>query len=224
MNKKFRLVLNIIIIISSIIGLIYTIKGSAFMSTSALYYYTIQSNIWIILITIIFSFFDIFKIKIPNFLYIIKYIITVGITITFLVFSFMLIPQILINGNSTYLLNISNLTLHFISPILAIISFIFFDQLKIKKKYCYLGMIMPIYYLIFAFILANISTTNIFRDFDGSASKFPYFFLDYETNGWFTLDNGFFGLGTFYWIIIVSSIVIIISKLFLLIKSKQNKK
>lgn len=128
MNKKLRYILNIAVIISSIIGLLYTIKGSAFMSTSALYYYTIQSNIWILLIMLVFVICDIFKFKIPPILYIIKYIITVGITLTFLVFLFLLTPQIIITGDPTYLLSASNLTLHFISPILAIISFIYCDK------------------------------------------------------------------------------------------------
>lgn len=83
---------------------------------------------------------------------------------------------------------------------------------------------MPLYYLFFSFILAFANPDGIFKNFDGTASRFPYFFLDYEVNGWFTLNKGFFGLGTFYWIIIISIIVILISKLFLNLNNKANKK
>ncbi len=223
-NKKtLSTILNILVIISSVIGLIYTFKGREFMSTSALYYYTIQSNIWVILIMLIFIFCDIFKIKKGRILYKIKYIITVGITLTFLVFLFMLTPQIIITGNPSYLLSASNLTLHFISPILAILSFVLCDSFKEGKRSYYLGTIMPLCYMAFAFILAFTSKTGMFRNFDGSMSKFPYFFFDYEKNGWFSITNNIFEFGTFYWIILLSIVVILIGKLFINLNIKANK-
>lgn len=222
-KKKLPLILNIIVIISSLIGLIKTFSDYTFMSTSALYYYTIQSNILITIIMIIFAIYNLFNFKITQILYIIKYIFTIGITITFLVFLLMLTPQIITTGNIEYLFSITNLTLHFISPIISIISFIFFDNLKFNKKYYYLGLTMPLLYLIFSFFVAKINPVGIFKNFDGTTSKFPYFFLDYETNGWFSITNDFFKVGTFYWIIIIFCVILLISVLLLNMNNKRHK-
>lgn len=188
------------------------------MSISALYYYTVQSNIIILVISIIYLLF--YK-RLNSTFYKIKYFATVGITITFLVFFTMLTPQLLSTGDASYLLSVTNITLHLVSPLLAMISFIKYDKVKFKKYDYLLGTIMPLIYMFFTYGNALLSNPT-YVDFSGNSSKYPYFFFDYETNGWFTIGNGFFGLGTFYWILILITIVILISKLFIFLNKKTK--
>ena len=223
-NKiKMSLILNVLICFSSLIGLFVTLFGNDFMSYSEFLYYTIQSNIFALIMSSFFVYYDLKLIynnntAIPEVMYILKYIVTSGITITFLIFTFTLMPQMIMLNNYAYLANIGNLTLHFISPILSIIVFVLFDnEFSYNKKTCFLGTIMPWYYFFFSMFLSLISSTGFFKILNGEPSKFPYFFLDYEKNGWFSLGN-MFELGVFYWIIIICLLSLVISKLLLKLK------
>lgn len=221
MRKKISIIIDLLIIISSGLGIYLTIGGINFMNQGALLYYTVQSNIYILVISAIFLLFKLLEKKIPQYLYIIKFICTVGITVTFLVFTFMLVPQ-MFGGFNEYLLSLGNLTVHFISPILAVISFIIFDKVNMKKYTFLYGSIMPIVYCIFIMILTTIKKEPLFGGLGGTMSRFPYFFMDYETNGWFRINNSIWELGFFYWFLIILIVVIIISKLYLRLSNKKR--
>lgn len=220
MNKKMC---NFIIVLSSFLGLLFTFFGNNFMSNNSLYYFTIESNIWILMISFIFLIFDIFKIKIPNFLYIIKYIFTVSITLTFIIFNFVIVPQMLATSVSLEeLFCFSNVALHMVSPLFAVYSFIFFDkELKIKKNYYLFGITMPLLYFIFCIVLSNILVKEIFV-MGNTVSKFPYFFMNYIENGWFNISLDVFKMGTFYWVFIIAILVIGSSKLLLYFNQKKS--
>lgn len=220
--KKSSIILDILIILSSFIGILLTFSINNFMTSRALLYYTIQSNICILIISVLFLIYKIFKKKIPNYLYIIKFICTVGITVTFLVFAFVLVPQ-MFGGFNAYLLSIGNLTVHFISPVLSIISFILFDKIENKKFTCLYGIIMPIYYCVFIFIINLFVNTPLFGSMDGSFSRFPYFFMDYETNGWFRFNGSMWNMGFFYWFVLLFIVVILISVAYLKLNRKRNE-
>ncbi len=225
-NKKVGFTLSIIfkilIIVFCLIGVITGACSDTFMSQKQFLYFTIQSNVCIALVCFVFLIFKMIKIKkpefnIPNYMYIIKYIFTVAITLTFIVFSIILTPTMIVKGQGWYLSTIENICLHNLVPILAILDYCFFDfQFKVKKSTFVYGLAMPVYYLIFvtSFILAG-------ADF-GDGAKAPYFFLDFKTNTWFSIANG--QLGTFYWIIIIATFVLAISMLLLWIKSLINKR
>ena len=101
MKKALSIIVDLLIIISSSVGVYLTLYGRGnFMNQNGLLYYTVQSNIFIILISLIFLIYKILKRKIPNWLTIAKFICTVGITVTFLVFTFMLVPQMFGGYNS----------------------------------------------------------------------------------------------------------------------------
>lgn len=225
-NKKVSFTLSIIlktlIIIFCLTGVIAGAFSDTFMSQKQFLYFTIQSNVCIAAICFVFLIFEVIKIKkpefnIPNYMYIVKYIFTVAITLTFIVFSIILTPTMIVKGQGWYLGTIENVCLHNLVPILAILDYCFFDfKFKTKKSTFVYGLAMPLYYLAFvtSFILAG-------ADF-GDGAKAPYFFLDFKTNTWFRIVNG--QLGTFYWIIIIAIFVLAISMLLLWIKSLINKK
>ena len=77
------------------------------------------------------------------------------------------------------------------------------------------GISTPLYYLAFANICYASNITF------GGNLKFPYYFLDFETNGWFTIQSK--TIGVFYWIIILLIYVTLLSLLIFSIKNKINK-
>lgn len=205
-NIILGLIFNFLVTIIGISGQIRNIffNDTDFMGNgSGLLYFTNQSNILITLLCLIFLIKYIFylinynkfkdnKFFNSNILYIFKYVGTVAITITFLVFFFMLAPAMSLN----YLLGFSNLSVHVMVPIFSICSFYFCDY-KIKfKKFTFLySLIYPFIYFIFI-ILCTLKGVK----FGPTQDFVPYFFLNYEKYGWFSFSNG---LGVFYWVIIL---------------------
>ena len=132
-NKRDTIISIVIkcwIIIGFIIGYIDEVHSDVFMRTGAILYYTVQSNIWITAIISVFLVYDIISLKkgkvveIPNWLRLVKYIFTVAITITFIVYNFILYPgSVLTNAGESYL-NAHTFLLHIFVPVLAIVDYI----------------------------------------------------------------------------------------------------
>ncbi|MEG1527561.1 MAG: hypothetical protein RR248_02445 [Clostridia bacterium] len=211
--------LKLAVIILGFVGICSPSISDQFMSTSKLFYFTIQSNIFIMAICLVFLIFEILRIffhravAIPNWLRAIKFVCTVAITLTFLVFTCLLMPSLINAGMADYLIRPANLCCHNLVPILALVDFLVFDHVYISKKFSFLqGVILPLIYLPFILIC---SVSGI--DF-GNGAIVPYFFLDYVTNGWFKIGDG--KLGVFYWIIILVIIVIGLAYLLMLLKNR----
>ena len=221
-NFALSIILKVLIIVFCLTGVIAGAYSDTFMSQKQFLYFTIQSNVCIALISFVFLILEIIKFKkpeftIPNYMYIIKYIFTVAITLTFIVFSIILTPTMIVKGHGWYLSTIENVCLHNLVPIFAILDYCLFNfHFMIKKSTFVWGLAMPLYYLIFVSSLIFAGT-----DF-GDGAKAPYFFLDFKTNSWFNIVNG--QLGTFYWIIIIAVFVLLISLLLLWIKLLISKK
>ncbi len=79
-------------------------------------------------------------------------------------------------------------------PILAIIDFILFDtDIQLTYKKSLIATFAPISYVIFVYV------GSIFKLQYSDNLYYPYFFLDYETNGFF-FEKGF---GVIPWVIIL---------------------
>ena len=88
--------------------------------------------------------------KYINYLYITKFIATISITLTFFVFLTILAPTL--NGGilHAYLDNgAGSLCVHFITPILAIIDFLFFSKDYKSKKYTPYMQLFRLYYMFY---------------------------------------------------------------------------
>lgn len=182
--------------IVGILGIVFTAQSSAFMGgASVFFFFTVQSNIFVIAMALLFLANEIMlliakKSFINQVLLHIKYVATVAITVTFLVFFTMLAPLMGVD----YLLSFNNFSLHAIVPILAIIDFILFDtDIQLTYKKSLIATIAPISYVIFVYV------GSIFKLQYSDNLYYPYFFLDYETNGFF-LEKGF---GVIPWVIIL---------------------
>lgn len=220
----FRMAVQLLTVILMIVGVTDTAQSSGgFMAANALLFFTVQSNITIALICFVFFVIELValirkkELEIPQWLYAVKFVFTVAITLTFLVYWCMLMPGMVAQGMAKYLGSASNLCCHTFVPIFAMVDWFIFDGKYRNKKYSFLlGTIMPLYYLVFAMIC---STQNV--NFGGGA-KVPYFFLDYFTLGWFKIGKG--GLGVFWWIWVVVAIVIGLSLLLMFGKNAVYKK
>ncbi len=210
--KISNLIVELLLIIFGFIGLYINLSSnSGFMAGIKVMftYFTIQSNVTIILITLIIfilRLIELFTNKklVKNYLLVIKFIFTIAISVTFFVFSLMLAPS----QEVSYLLSMSNLTVHAIVPLLAIIDYFVFDKdIKFNKFIPLTGTLMPLYYLIFVYgICLPLGITF------GGNLKFPYFFLDYETLTWFNITSN--GVGVFYYILILLFAIIGLSYLY----------
>lgn len=207
----FRTLLNSIIVIFVIVGIVlnYTVESN---TAGLIFYFTTQSNIWVGLICLVWVIFDICKIDVRKPFYIIKFALTVSITLTGLVYNFILAPQAaIVFGSILRAYSWSTAILHIIVPILAIVSYLVFDTYILNKKWAFTGVILPLFYFVFILILSTAVPKPLFMGFDGKPSKFPYFFLDYINNGWFDIGSDISKLGTFYWLLIAITLVLGIS-------------
>ena len=183
---------------------------------SVFYFFTVQSNIFIIAMAFLFLGHEIIclinkKETINQVMLQIKFVATVAITITFLVFFTMLAPLMGID----YLLSFKNFSLHAIVPILAIIDFIIFDtDINLSYPKSLIGTIAPVSYVVFVFAIGVPLKLQYAENL-----YFPYFFLNYEQNGFF-FEKGF---GVIPWIIVLLTAICGLSLLFcLFIKLRQK--
>lgn len=219
--KKYRMACNLLIVIFAIAGVFLNLLEPN-ASKNTILYFTTQSNIWMMLICLVMVFYDIFKIKVPKVVYMIKYMFTVSIVLTGIVYNVILAPQYGIYFGSFFkAYTVSVTILHVVVPLLGFVSYILFDEDPFKRRFNLLGCTMPMLYFLFIIVLSMVSTDDyLFDGLGGVQSRFPYFFLDYINNGWFTLTSGMAKLGTFYWILIGLILVIIISQVLRYIQRK----
>ena len=212
-----KILIKAALIIIGVLGIVLTALSTAFMGgASVFFFFTVQSNIFIMLMVLIFLINEVVvlianKSFINQTLLHIKYVATVAITVTFLVFFTMLAPLMGVD----YLLSFKNFSLHAIVPILAIVDFFLFDKdIKLTYKSSLLATISPICYVIFVYIGA------IFKLEYSENLHYPYFFLNIDTNG-FLFEKG--TMGIIPWIIILLGFIIGLGCLFCLFMKLRQK-
>lgn len=125
-RKNISIILNLLIVILEIIGFICVFKYNGNIQFE---YYTEDSNIIALFVSFIYAIFLLLNKKIPKWLSMLKYMMTICLTVTFLVVIFVLIPMADFNFFH-YMFDGALLYQHTFCPILAIITFIFFDELS----------------------------------------------------------------------------------------------
>lgn len=228
MNKSLRsgisFLLKCLTVLTALGGLILsflTSKDEGYkIGLARLTYFTGQSNLWIGVTFLLVIFSNLFlpnAKRLKTLLYTLKYVFTVSITITALVFFCFLAP---FATPRYHVWSYSSYLTHLYAPLFAIADF-FVDDYKYKftlrqKLYT---VIPPSLYVFFTALLAYFNV-----DF-GRGVSYPYFFLNYFAPwGFFAIvDRPPFVLGTFYWLIILPSLVIIIGVIYASIKNKQIK-
>lgn len=157
---KISLILNIIIFILTVIATIMMFTGFKFMKGmetvleatgfSLLKFFTVESNLFVGIISLIFSIKEIKIIKgnekeLSTKMYLLKYMSTSSVSLTFFIVFFYLGP--ISKGGIISMLRNSNLFFHLIIPVLSIISFTIFEKTnKIKFKQVIYGIIPTFLY------------------------------------------------------------------------------
>lgn len=168
-NFYIALFLNVAIVVMEIVGLLKSYNRQKFES---LKFYTEDSNILGFITSLIFCIASIKAIVVKDFsiskwVKVLRYMATSCLTVTFVVVLTVLSPAGGLKALEEMMLKDSMLYHHFLCPVVAFISFVFFEQsLGFNKKTTLFALIPTLVY-------AVISTTlNILRLLDG-----PYPFL-----------------------------------------------
>lgn len=207
--KVISLILKVIVFVSAILGtIISAIAGREhFMGGSTVFmYFTIQSNILMALICLIGAVIMLKRGKFSAAWYVIKLVGTVSITLTGVVFCFILAPTIKIEAWS-----LANILTHVVVPLASIVDFFVTGVYSnIKVKYVFFVLIPPLLYAAYAGI-------GFVRGWQFSPGhNYPYFFLDWGSPAGafgFTKDLPFMGSG--WWIIALMILLLIFGLLYL---------
>ena len=155
--------------------------------------------------------------KPPAFLYVLKYIFTVSITVTGLVFTCLLGP---FGDKSYHLWAFSSWLTHIFSPVFAITDF-FVDgeQIPLHGGQVWVCALPPLFYSVFTIALEAMNV-----DF-GRGLTYPYFFMDYRSPAGifgFTGELPFFA-GIFYWFTLLTTLILGIGALYLKLHKPAKK-
>lgn len=199
MKKRLSLIINISIIILEIIGFIITLTKNRRIGIE---YYTEESNILILITSTIFIIYLLLNKKIPYYLKLLKYISTICLTVTFLVVILILAPMY--NFNYGYLLFRNELLYHhLLCPILSIITFIYFDDIKNYTKLD--NLLASLVTLIYGIVLIIL---NILKIVDG-----PYPFLQVYKQP---------AIVSIIWAVTILSITYLIALILRILNNKNN--
>lgn len=224
MRKYISFLLKTIVVLASMTGIVFVVGKITYSyvgGIKGLMYFTNKSNIWIgvvCLIGMILMIMEDVKQKdiLKPWMYVVKLVFTVSITLTGMVYCFLLAPTMTTNPWS-----ITSVLTHVVVPLTSIIDFLIYDCHKMTFKYNYslYALLPPLYYLGF-------SSLGFILNWDfGMGENYPYFFLDWGA------PVGVFGIskelphyiGTFYWLILLLIIVLGMSNLYIFVSKKIKK-
>ena len=115
----------------------------------------------------------------PTFAPMVKQIVTMGVTVTFLIAHFMLFNLLFTDG----VLNVDMLILHYIVPIMSILDWLLFDEKgKMPAFAPFAWLVLPIIYLAASEVAVNVCGLSV--GLDSSTHGYPYPFLDAVSLGW----------------------------------------
>ncbi|MCQ2584736.1 MAG: Pr6Pr family membrane protein [Treponema sp.] len=217
--KKFlSLVLKWIVFVSAVVGTILSAWAGAqsFMGGKAVFmYFTIQSNISLAVICGIGFVLLLRNKPVSNLWYLVKFIGTVSITLTGMVFSFVLAPTM---GAAAW--NFQNILTHVIVPIACVVDFfVTGTESSLKYRNVLFVIIPPILYAIYAGI-GYVQNWQF-----GPGINYPYFFLNWGSPaGAFKFTSEFPFMGCAWWILALLLFLIAVGALYLCILNLLRKK
>ena len=217
-SRAVSLIFKIIIIVSAVVGTIlsYYAGLNSFMGGNNVFkYFTIQSNIAAALISLIGGVILIVKRKAGKAWYVIKFVGTVAITLTGVVFTFVLAPTL---GEHAWVLH--NILTHVVVPVVSIADFFVVGRYaRLKKRYVFFVVIPPLLYAVYSGI-------GYIQGWEFAPGvNYPYFFLNWGSPaGAFGFTEGLPFMGSAWWIIAIFIFLIIIGLIYLLIVNALGKK
>ena len=217
-SKAVSICLKLITIVSAVTGtLISALAGrKAFMGGNTVFmYFTIQSNIAVAIIALIGLCILFAKRKPGRAWDVVKLVGTVAITLTGVVFCFVLAPTL---GDKAW--NFQNILTHVVVPVAAIADFfVMAKEYDIKKRSVLWVVVPPILYAIYA----GIGFVQGWEFAPGY--NYPYFFLNWGSPaGAFGFSGEMPFMGTAWWILVIMIFLICIGHCYLFVADKIKKK
>lgn len=217
-RKMISLLLKIVVILSAIIGttLSYIAGRRSFMGGSRVFmFFTTQSNIAIAVISAVGLVLMLGGKSISNILYVIKYVGTVAITLTGVVFVAVLAPALGVNA-----WNIQNVLTHVVVPLAAVADFFVASiGAEIKKINVLYVLIPPILYAIYA----GIGYIKGWQFVEGY--NYPYFFLNWGSPaGAFGFTKELPFMGCAWWILLLFIFLLVVGFCYLKVLDRLDKR
>ncbi len=212
--------IKIISVLASVYGLIMTTDGLISFT-----YFTHLSNIFIDVVLIWSLVLEFSGKEKGNGFYVTKYTATVCITLTFLIYLFILAP-VAPGGilHAYFKEGAGSFGVHFVGPVLAIADFLLYDfKMKSTWKHAAFALIPPIAYVAFVVVLAEVFGVR------WGTIKAPYNFLNYGAEcGWFgfvpnSIGVTTLGIGVAYMIVVLAIIFFLIGLGYLKLKDMRAK-
>ena len=207
-RKTLSLVLKTVVILSAVIGtwLSYAAGRGSFMGGGQVFmYFTIQSNILLAILCLAGMGFLLQNRGVPAWWFTLKLVGTVSITLTGVVFAFVLAPTL---GSHAW--NLQNTLTHVVVPLASILDFFVTGVCgRIPKRSVFLVTIPPLAYAVYAGIgyLAG-------WDFAGGV-HYPYFFLNWGSPaGAFGFTKELPFMGTAWWIAAILLFLLVVGALY----------
>lgn len=218
-RTRLTIFLRLSTILCSSVGVIICFINARFDGyshwTKRLLYFTTQSNLWLVIVKII----SLLTINKPNrTIYVADFIFTVNITLTGIIFTFLLAP---FADESYHVWSVSGYLTHVFAPLFAIADFFCAQKIfRIKKKEIFYCLIPGLVYSILTCVL-----TFFNLDF-GRGDNYPYFFYNYFSPAKiFGFSNIFpFYMGTFYWILLICSSMLVVGLAYAKISNRTTDK
>ncbi len=220
MSKERRAVtclLKILVIVSAVVGIgLSAASGDEYFmgGRHVFMYFTIQSNLLIAIICLVGVILVFRGCEVGNAWFVFKYVGTVAITLTGMVFCFVLVP---VFGPSAW--NLQNVLTHVVVPVAAVIDFFVTGVFgRIKSKDVIFVTIPPLMYAVYAGI--------------GYAARwefargiyYPYFFLNWGSPaGAFGFTDSLPYMGCVWWILALLLFLIVVGLVYLAILNLLKK-
>ncbi len=223
-RRKLSLILKSLIALVSLLGttlaLIFAERDGYSHWAKRLLYFTQQSNLWIgtlCLVLLIFLLLDRGKHpRMKKLLYLLKFVFTVSITLTGIVFCAFLAPFL---KDSAW--TFSGVLTHIAVPVLSITDFFIDPNQTVHKPLDVpLSALPPVLYFVFSYLLGQAGV-----DF-GKGDPYPYPFLNFHSEAglWGYMDGSPPLIGTGYWIIAIFLLILGIAFLYAILHpSKKHK-
>ena len=210
-QKICSYILKTVTVLSALIGtfLSYYAGRLSFMGGSRVFmFFTIQSNIAIAVICAIGCVMMLRGRDAGKVWPVIKFVGTISITLTGVVFGFVLAPTL---GGQAW--NIQNTLTHLVVPVAAVLDFfVVSTAFEIKKRNDLFVIIPPILYAVYA----GIGYVRGWQFIEGI--NYPYFFLNWGSPaGAFGFSNELPFMGTAWWIVALLFFLLAIGYIYLLI-------
>ena len=217
-SRIVSLILKAVVILSAAVGTVLSAYASkaVFMGGSRVFmYFTIQSNIAIAVISLIGAALLLRRAKIGRIWHTVRLVGTVSITLTGVVFTFILAPTL-----GKYAWNLQNILTHVVVPLAAIVDFFVTGVYgDIPKKNAFYVLLPPLAYAIYAGI-------GYAAGWEFSAGvHYPYFFLNWGSPaGAFGFTKGLPFMGCVWWILALLILLLALGFLYLRIIEGLKKR